>query len=493
MSELPEGWAKATVADLAGPRGLVTDGDWIESKDQDPNGEVRLIQLADIGDGEFRDRSSRFVTTETAERLRCTQLVGGDVLVARMPDPLGRACIFPGLDQPAITAVDVFIWRGQEDGPDGRWLMHAINSPDVRDRIADQAGGTTRQRIAGGRLKQLSLALPPLPEQRRIVAKIDSLSGKSGRARDHLDHIPRLVEKYKQAVLTAAFRGDLTKGWREGKNELEHAIDLVARTHEPEQSRGGREATSEVKPGVGGLSVNDPGTVPPDGWAWVRLRRIARQETGHTPSRSMPSYWDGDIPWIGIRDAGSHHGRTIRETAQTISEEGLANSSARLLPTDTVCLSRTASVGYVTIMGRPMATSQDFATWSCSEALLPKYLMYALIAEGENIREFGEGSTHTTIYFPEIRALHICLAPLEEQAEIVKRVEACISWIDYLASEATSARSLIDRLDQAVLAKAFRGELVPQDPNDEPASVLLERIRAERAAMPKTRKVRRAR
>ena len=253
------------------------------------------------------------------------------------------------------------------------------------------------------------------------------------------------------------------------------------------------EATSEVKPGVGGLSVNDPGTVPPDGWAWVRLRRIARQETGHTPSRSMPSYWDGDIPWIGIRDAGSHHGRTIRETAQTISEEGLANSSARLLPTDTVCLSRTASVGYVTIMGRPMATSQDFATWSCSEALLPKYLMYALIAEGENIREFGEGSTHTTIYFPEIRALHICLAPLEEQAEIVKRVEACISWIDYLASEATSARSLIDRLDQAVLAKAFRGELVPQDPNDEPASVLLERIRAERAAMPKTRKVRRAR
>ena len=140
-----------------------------------------------------------------------------------------------------------------------------------------------------------------------------------------------------------------------------------------------------------------------------------------------------------------------------------------------------------------MATSQDFATWSCSEALLPKYLMYALIAEGENIREFGEGSTHTTIYFPEIRALHICLAPLEEQAEIVKRVEACISWIDYLASEATSARSLIDRLDQAVLAKAFRGELVPQDPNDEPASVLLERIRAERAAMPKTRKVRRAR
>jgi type I restriction enzyme, S subunit len=93
------------------------------------------------------------------------------------------------------------------------------------------------------------------------------------------------------------------------------------------------------------------------GWSWVSLRRIARQETGHTPSRSHPEYWGGDIPWIGIRDAGDHHGRIMQNTLQTVTEEGLANSSARLLPEGTVCLSRTASVGYVTIMGRPMATS----------------------------------------------------------------------------------------------------------------------------------------
>jgi type I restriction enzyme S subunit len=138
-------------------------------------------------------------------------------------------------------------------------------------------------------------------------------------------------------------------------------------------------------------------------------------------------------------------------------------------------------------MGRPMATSQDFATWSCTPALVPKYLMFALMAEGENIRNFGEGSTHTTIYFPEIRALHICLAPLAEQNEIVGRIESAFAWINRLASEATSARKLTDNLDQAILAKAFRGELVPQDPNDEPASVLLERIRRERASDSKER------
>ena len=375
------------------------------------------------------------------------------------------------------------IWRTQPDerAISKKFLYHWFEWDKENIKTA-HGTGSTMIHVTKGDMEQRPLWLPPLSEQRRIVAKIDSLSAKSRRARDHLDHIPRLVEKYKQAILAAAFRGDLTREWREKQSDLEPADQLVARTEEPPQSRGGREATTNVKIGIAGLSVNDPGTMPPDGWSWTSLRRIARQETGHTPSRSHPEYWDGSVPWIGIRDAGSHHGQIINETLQTITEEGLANSSARLLPLGTVCLSRTASVGYVTIMGRTMATSQDFATWSCSPALLPKYLMYALMAEGENIRDFGEGSTHTTIYFPEIRALHICLAPVLEQAEIVRRIEAAFAWIDRLASETKSARGLIDHLDQAILAKAFRGELVPQDPNDEPASVLLERIRAERAA-----------
>src|SRR5258706_213073 len=91
--------------------GLFIDGDWVESKDQDPNGEVRLIQLADVGDGVFRTRSARFLTMEKARELRCTFLEPGDILVARMPEPLGRACIFPGIGRPAVTVVDVCIVR----------------------------------------------------------------------------------------------------------------------------------------------------------------------------------------------------------------------------------------------------------------------------------------------------------------------------------------------------------------------------------------------
>ena len=92
MTGLPQGWATITIGEASGVGGLSTDGDWIESKDQDPTGSVRLIQLQDIGDGTFVNKSSRFLTEEKAEELNCTFLSPGDVLIARMPDPLGRAC-----------------------------------------------------------------------------------------------------------------------------------------------------------------------------------------------------------------------------------------------------------------------------------------------------------------------------------------------------------------------------------------------------------------
>jgi len=337
-------------------------------------------------------------------------------------------------------------------------------------------------------LKATEFPIPPRKEQRRIVEKVDSLLGRSTRARDKLGHIPRLIERYKQAVLTKAFRGNLTAAWRTQNPPEQTASELVEATPAPQQSRGGREATESVTDGRAALSVNIPDREAPEGWAWVSLRRIARQETGHTPSRKHPEYWDGDIPWLGIADANEHHVGIIEETYQHVTQAGLDNSSARLLPAGTVCLSRTASVGYVVRMGRDMATSQDFVTWTCSAALDPEYLMFALLAEGDDIRRFGKGSTHKTIYFPEVRAFHICLAPLEEQKEIVRRVKAALAWIDRIAHEHENAAHLLSNLDQAVLAKAFRGELVSQDPDDEPASALLDRIRAERAQQRKAKR-----
>ena len=175
MSELPRGWTHACLPELAGPRGVFCDGDWVESKDQDPDGDVRLVQLADIGDGFYRNRSSRFLTLSKARELRCTFLAPGDVLIARMPEPLGRACLFPGDTKPSVTAVDVCIVRPDPSLIDARWLMHVLNAPQSRTAIAAFAKGTTRKRISRGNLARIPLPVPPLVEQRRILAAIEEL------------------------------------------------------------------------------------------------------------------------------------------------------------------------------------------------------------------------------------------------------------------------------------------------------------------------------
>tara|TARA_R110002049_G_scaffold252319_1_gene427555 strand:- start:7014 stop:8264 length:1251 start_codon:yes stop_codon:yes gene_type:complete len=145
---------------------------------------------------------------------------------------------------------------------------------------------------------------------------------------------------------------------------------------------------------------------------------VARLESGHTPSRKRPEYWGGDVPWIGIKDATENHGRVLEDTLQHTNDLGIANSSARILPRNTVCLSRTASVGYVVVMGKPMATSQDFVNWVCSDDIDYQYLKYVLLSERAAFLRFASGTTHQTIYFPEVKAFHVCLPPLHEQRAI---------------------------------------------------------------------------
>jgi len=166
-------WRQMSLAELLRSEDIFNDGDWVESKDQDPNGEVRLIQLADVGDGTFRNRSNRFLTKVKAIELGCTFLKRGDILIARMPDPLGRACIFPGVEQESVTVVDVCIIRSLQHHYDSRWLMYAINSSDIRAQVSALQAGSTRKRISRKNLSTIRLRVPPLVEQTLIVAEVE--------------------------------------------------------------------------------------------------------------------------------------------------------------------------------------------------------------------------------------------------------------------------------------------------------------------------------
>ncbi len=131
-----------------------------------------------------------------------------------------------------------------------------------------------------------------------------------------------------------------------------------------------------------------------------------------------------------------------------------------------------------------MATSQDFANWICSDALLPTFLMFAFLAEGDHLREFGKGTTHTTIYYPELKSLHITLPSLEEQQIIVGIAERSLASIEAALSAHSFAENELDRIEEASLVKAFKGKLVPQDSEDPNASEMLERIIREKEQEP---------
>ncbi|MDP3208138.1 MAG: restriction endonuclease subunit S [Rhodoglobus sp.] len=236
--------------------------------------------------------------------------------------------------------------------------------------------------------------------------------------------------------------------------------------------------------GRNALCIGEPQKPAPKHWQWVKLDEIARLESGHTPSRLHSEYWDGDIAWVGIKDARLSHGGTIKDTIQKVTQLGIANSSARLLPADTVCLSRTASVGYVVVLGREMSTSQDFVNWVCSPALDPRFLQYLFVAEGDDILRFGKGSTHTTIYFEAAEQFRVCIPAINEQRRIVAKLDDMLARSKRAKEELAAIPALLERYRQSVLAAAFRGDLTAdwraKTPEVEPASELLKRIRLER-------------
>lgn len=483
MSWLPEGWAWAAPEAVAAPVShaiaIGPFGSDLKVADYRSNG-VPLVFVREIKAKRFGDQKTKYIDTSKAEALARHYVRSGDVLITKMGDPPGDAVLYPDSRPCAIITADCIKLTPNIQVAEPRYLVHSIHSESVRSQIVEQSAGVAQQKISLERFRAIKLPLAPRPEQKRIADKLDALFARVDACRERLDRIPSILKRFRQSVLAAATSGELTREWRTLCTARETTAEVLSRTPTPTGRDTGRAAGVKSRPGMYALSVGPCDRTLPQGWQWVALSRVAKLESGHTPSRAHTSYWNGGIPWIGIPDARENHGGVVEETAQTVSQEGLDNSSARLLPARTVCLSRTASVGYVTIMGRPMATSQDFANWLCTPALLPEYLMYALMAEGDRLKNFGEGSTHTTIYFPELKALHIALPPPCEQAEIIRRSQDLLRVADEIEVRHAKGRDSVATLTPSVLAKAFRGELVPQDPNDEPAAALLARIAAAR-------------
>jgi type I restriction enzyme S subunit len=273
------------------------------------------------------------------------------------------------------------------------------------------------------------------------VAKIDSLTHKSKRARDHLDHIPRLVEKYKQAVLSAAFRGDLTP-----------------------------------------IKRNTVSTE--NAWKVAELSTIADIGTGATPKRGTEKYYhEGTIPWV---TSGCVNDPIVNNAEEYITPTAIQETNCEIYPVGTLLVAMYGegkTRGKVSRLGIAAATNQALAAIMVHPGgpAEPNFVLWYLRSKYLELREQAAGGVQPNLNLGILKRQALPLPPKSEQEQIVRRIESAFTWIDRLAADATSARKLIDHLDQSILAKAFRGELVPQNSSDEPASSLLEHILIERA------------
>jgi len=500
----PSGWAMAKIGELVCPDGLFLDGDWVESKDQDPEGDVRLIQLADIGDGVYLNRSSRFLTSKKATELRCKFLKPGDVLIARMPDPLGRACIFPGDPKKSVTAVDVCIVRLGSIGPNNRWLVWAVNSPEFRSSIAALESGTTRKRISRSNLATLELPVPPLPEQHRIFPEIEKQFTRLDAAVAALKRIQANLKRYRASVLKAACEGRLVPAEAElaraEGREYKPADRLLARIlkerrakWEADQLAKMQAADKPPKDDKWRSKYQEPAASDgsnlgqlPEGWMWTSLSAIAELKGGITKGQKRrPEEKTRSVPYLRVANVqrGFLDLREAKEIEATEDEIGdLRLRSGDILFNEGGDRDKLGR-GWVWRGEIPECIHQNhvFRARLYLAEVRSKFISWYGNSIGQDYF-VGEGKQTTnlaSINLTKLAALPIPLPPSDEQRRIVAEVERRLSTVDEIEALVAANLKRAQRLRQAILKRAFEGELVPQDPNDEPADALLERIRAE--------------
>jgi type I restriction enzyme S subunit len=459
VADLPEGWAAARVSDLV---------------------EIKygkgLIEKRRVG-GKVPVYGSNGVVGH-----HNTPLTQGSTIIIGRKGTVGAVHFCP---QPCWP-IDTTYFIEDLGELDFKFLAHALRSLNLAELDTSSAiPGVNRDDIYAR-----VVSLPPLAEQKRIVAKTETLLARVNAARERLAKVPAILKRFRQSVLTAACSGRLTANWRDS-HEIEDAVVAVARLRGARPSSADLDAEFPVKRWrvreMGELASESLPDIP-ESWVWVHLPELGYMNRGRSRNRprNAPHLYGGPHPFIQTGDIAQSGGR-IWHHRQTYSDEGLAQS--RLWPAGTICITIAANIANSAILSYPACFPDSVVgLLPDPELCLAEYAEFFIRTAKEDLSQFAPATAQKNINIAILEEVAVPLPALPEQQEIVRRAEALFALADKIETRVQTATARVEKITQAILAKAFRGELVPTEAAlarqecrpYESAAQLLARIRAQR-------------
>lgn len=497
---LPNGWAWTTLAQLASPEeNAITDGPFgsnLKTEHYTKTG-PRVIRLQNIGDGRFRDAYA-YISEDRFRALKKHAICSGDLAIATLGDTLPRACVVPEGIGPAIVKADCIRFHPNSNVVLAAYLNYALNSPETRRRTSSTIHGVGRPRLRLAEIKAITLPLAPRDEQSRIADALDELFSDLDAGVAALVRVREKLNLYRASVLKEAVEGALTAEWRAQHPHAEPATELLERILTERRHRWEEDQVSKFKAKAQEPSKSwkakykepvapDTTNLPPlpDGWCWASTDQLSSEvKNGY----SLKPDAESGVPILRISAvrAFALDLTDVRYLAGTLAD--FADSLIR--PRDLLFTRYNGTRSLVGVCAIVPTIDQDIVhpdkvirARPLSTLQVPTFV--ALAANTGASRAFVEQRIRTTagqagVSGSDIRELPLPLAPAAEQEAIVEIVEDQLSVIDHLEGDLDAKLKNAQSLRQAILRHAFTGQLVPQDPNDEPASELLKRIAAER-------------
>ncbi len=531
--QLPEGWAGAAIEDLFD---ILQDGKtlhqgWSPQCKKDPSPSERVwgvLKTTAIQDGEFFPEHNKELPSAIEPRPNL-EVQTGDLLItcAGPRARCGIPCLVRSTRQRLLISGKMYRFRVPENSIDPAFVeayLRTLTAQQLIDKMKT-GGSESGLNMTHARFRPLPITVAPLNEQRRIVSKIEALESHRDAAQEALEAIPALLEKFRQSVLAAAFRGDLTREWRAQNPDVEPASVLLERIRAERKARFIEDAaeTARAKAEAKARDAGKPWTqsddqkaleqhrakaekkykepepvdttgLPelPEGWCWTSVAEFTNKVSDGVHKK--PSYVDEGVPFVTVKNLTAGPGISF-EHLNYITHSDHQEFIRRTHPEKgDVLISKDGTLGVVRYIDTDIVFSIFVSVALMKPVLLECGKHLALMLETPQIQGLlvatGSGLKH--IHLKDLRATPVPLAPLAEQTAIQQLLASRLDQVGGFTELVLNWTPQLAQLSQSILAKAFRGELVPQDPNDEPASVLLERIREERAATAPVKKKRKS-